>query len=198
MRSAGVLRTRFAAVFAACVVVGFVVPQAACAFESPNAASSAMLVDAPKTYDGQTIEFQGEVIGEAMVRDDHVWLHLNDDAYMYRNVEEGAPLDGYNSGMPVWLPKELAARAKTFGDYKHEGDVVEVAGVFNAACTMHGGDMDIHATDLRVVIEGRRAEDPVKPWKIPLVMGLAVAAAVAFAAQRRLDHGELSGVFRRS
>lgn len=189
---------RFAAVLAACVMAGVLVPGAARAFESPNAASSGRLVDAPKKYDGQTIEFQGEVIGEAMVRGDNVWLHLNDDAYMYRNVEEGAPLDGYNSGMPVWLPKEEADRVRVFGDYKHEGDVVEVVGVFNAACAMHGGDMDIHATDLNVVLEGRRAEDPVKPWKIPLVIGLAVVVALAFVAQRRLDHGELSGVFRRS
>jgi len=59
---------------------------------------------------------------------------VNDDAYMWKNIEEGAVLGGYNSGHAVWISSDLAGRITHFGDFAHEGDVVEVTGVFNAAC----------------------------------------------------------------
>ena len=77
---------------------------------SPNAPASGDLVEHPKTWNGQEIPFRGEAIGEAMIRGDNAWLHLNDDGYYLRNVEEGAGLSGYNSGMAVYLPSRLARR----------------------------------------------------------------------------------------
>ncbi len=145
-----------AAALAAMVVTALALPSVALAFESPNDPSSAELVEQPKKYDGTEITFEGEAIGERMVRGADAWIHLNDDAYMYKNVEEGAPLGGYNSGMPVWLPADLAEKISTFGTYKHEGDIVKVTGVFNAACAQHGGDMDIHATALETSVPGPR------------------------------------------
>ncbi len=152
---------------------------------SPNAPASIDLVEHPKTWDGQTIRFRGEAIGEAMVRGESAWLHLNDDGYYLRNVEEGASLAGYNSGMAVYLPARLAREVRFFGDYRHQGDIVEVRGVFNAACAQHGGDMDIHADVLRVVARGRRAIDPVQGWKIILAVGLALLALALWLAERR-------------
>ena len=152
---------------------------------SPNTFSSAALVDQPKRHDGTTVEFTGEAIGEAMVRGDAAWLHLNDDAYYLRNVEEGAELGGYNSGMPVWLPAPLARTITYFGNYKHEGDVVRVSGVFNAACAQHGGDTDIHATSLVVVRVGHPAADPVTPSKVAWAVGLVLLALALYRASRR-------------
>ena len=79
----------------------------------------------------------------------------------------------------------MRRKVSVFGDYKHEGDVVEVRGVFNAACALHGGDMDIHATELRIVIPGRHAIDQVRPWKVALAMGLSLLALVLWQAERR-------------
>lgn len=152
---------------------------------SPNNPSSTGLVEEPKKYDGTEVTFTGEAIGEAMVRGDYAWLHLNDDAYYLKNVEEGAGLGGYNTGMPVWLPAAEAHKATVFGNYKHEGDVVTVKGTFHAACAEHGGDMDIHATSLAVEIPGRLAADPVKPWKLVLAAGLAFLAAGFWLAGRK-------------
>ena len=47
-----------------------------------------------------------------MVRGDFAWLHLNDDGYYLKNVEEGAGLSGYNTGMPIYLPTPLAPQGK--------------------------------------------------------------------------------------
>lgn len=162
-------------------------------FTNPNEVGSADLVEAPSKFDGSSLTFTGEAIGDAMERGDMAWLHLNDDPYMYANVEEGTPLQGYNSGMPVWVSAELAGMVKTFGDYRYEGDVVEVYGTFNAACPSHGGDMDIHASRLTVVESGHRADDPVHPWKIWLALGLAVTSGIFWVANRRVHARELTG-----
>lgn len=147
---------------------------------SPNVPSSIELVESPKQYDGHTITFTGEVIGEAMHRGDHTWLHLNDDAYYVKNVEEGANLGGYNSGMAVWIPTDQTNELAFFGDYKHEGDIAKIRGVFNAACGQHGGDMDIHATTLAVVTPGHVVTDPIHPVKVMWAIGLTVLAAILY------------------
>lgn len=152
---------------------------------SPNDPSSAGLVERPKDFDGTSVEFVGEVVGDRMVRGEFAWLHLNDDPYYLKNVEEGAHLGGYNSGQAVWLPRTLADKVTTIGDHDHEGDVVKVTGTFNAACGEHGGDMDIHADLLEVLTPGHPVEDPVHPWKIILALALLAAAGATWMVQRR-------------
>lgn len=171
----------------AALVVAFAAPPAAAfaqADPSPNNPSSIELVEQPKRWDGESVTFRGEAIAERMVRGANAWIHLNDDGYYLKNVEEGSGLHGYNSGMPVWLPAELTNGIQTYGDYKHEGEVVEVRGIFNAACSEHGGDMDIHATELTRVLPGRPAIDAVKPWKLAVAILLAVLAAGLWWAAR--------------
>lgn len=146
-----------------------------------DAPTSAQLVEEPGSFDGTVIEFTGEVVGEVMDRPGGAWVHLNDDAYMERNVEEGAELGGYNSGQAVWVPGDLAAAITRAGDYHNQGDIVRVTGVFNAACPEHGGDMDIHAQGLVVVTPGHAVVDPVAPWKPILALILSVLAGGLFA-----------------
>jgi len=151
---------------------------------SPNEFSSTDLIEAPKEFDGTEVIFRGEAIGEAMVRGDMAWIHINDDAYYLKNVEEGAELGGYNTGMAVWLPSEMVEAIEYFGDYKHEGDIVEVEGVFNAACAEHGGDTDIHATALKVVEAGHAVVDPISPGKVLWAVGLALVALALYLVNR--------------
>lgn len=154
---------------------------------SPNDPSSAGLIEQPKEFDGETVSFRGEAIGEAMRRGEMSWLHVNDDAYYVKNVEEGAQLGGYNTGMPVWIPATLAEEIVFFGDYKHEGDIIEVRGTFNAACAEHGGDMDIHASGLETIEVGHEVVDEVDPDKIGWAAGLSLVAAGLFALTKRRE-----------
>ena len=142
-----------------------------------NDPSSTQLVEKPTTYNGTTVTFTGEAIGEVMVRGDYAWIHLNDDAYEEKNVEEGAKLGGYNSGMAIWIPAALTKPVDSYGDYKHEGSIVQITGTFNAACKEHGGDMDIHATALRVVRPGHDVVDAIALWKVLLAIALVALAA---------------------
>ena len=169
---------------------------------SPNEHSSTDLVEQPKEFDGEGVTFAGEVIGEAMVRGDMAWLHINDDAYYVKNVEEGAQLGGYNTGIAVWLPAGLAEELEYFGDYEHEGDIVEVAGVFNAACAEHGGDMDIHATELEIVeLAGALYLVPVVEGDpLEAVRGLLAGTGYTmddFYAERRRDKEREEAKYKR-
>lgn len=136
-------------------------------------------------WNKKTIGFHGEAIGEVMVRGKYAWIHLNDDAYMERNVEEGAPLRGYNSGIPVWIRADLTKSIDTYGDYLHEGSIAQVRGVFNAACAQHGGDMDIHATSLVVLRSGHYVYDRIPGWKAVLAIVLAPLAGLLFWLERK-------------
>jgi hypothetical protein len=124
--------------------------------ETPHgvAVNSVSLVENANAWNGHVVTFTGEAIGEAMARGKMAWIHLNDDAYMWKNIEEGAHLEGYNSGHAVWVSANLAKKIDFFGDFKHEGDVVRIVGTFNAACPQHGGDMDIHAATLDILRVG--------------------------------------------
>jgi len=160
---------------------------------SPNNPTSSQLVVDSKEWDGKTVTFTGEAIADAQERGDFAWIHLNDDAYYLKNVEEGAGLGGFNSGQAVWLPLPLAEKIAIFGDYTHEGDVVRVSGTFNAACGQHGGDMDIHATALEVVTPGHEFREPVQLDKLGLAAILMILAAVLWYLNRRTTQLETFG-----
>ena len=145
---------------------------------------SVALVENAKFWDGRSLEFMGEAIGEAFCRGSMAWIHVNDDAYMWENIEEGAVLGGFNSGQAVWLSAELAAKIRFFGDYKHEGDVISVKGVFNAACREHGGDMDIHASELTVVKAGHPVAHVVKTGRLLSGVILVALAALVVVFRR--------------
>lgn len=170
-------------------------------WKDPNEISSLMLVEKAKLYDGRALTFMGEAVGERMIRNrgtksEGAWIHLNDDAYMYRAIDAGAPLSGFNSGMPVWVaPSQMSNAIKTYGDFKTNGDVVRVTGVFHAACKEHGGDMDIHATSLQVVSSGLPIKHPVPGWKVLIAVAMVLIAAAMWALNKRKFLREKLGNF---
>ena len=145
---------------------------------------SAALVDNANAWNGRTITFTGEAIGEQMIRGDMAWIHINDDAYAKRNIEEGATFAGYNSGHAIWLPAELARQIRFFGDYRHAGDIVTVIGVFHAADPEHGGDMDIHATSLTIVRPGHPVIHVIDTRRALLAAGLLALASLLYGVRR--------------
>lgn len=187
MRSRGLHGRIIGTALLAVVLTGTLSLPAFAQTPSPNKFSSGDLVEEPQRFEGAEIRFTGEAIGEVMVRGENAWIHINDDSYYLKNVEEGAKLGGLNSGMAVYLPAELTEQITYYGDYKHEGDIVTIKGTFNAACAQHGGDMDIHATELEVEVPGHVVVDEVMPWKLALAIALALLAAGLYVVQRRTE-----------
>jgi hypothetical protein len=110
--------------------------------------SSSELIDKAKEYDGKTVVYQGEVIGEVMVRGENAWINLN---------------DGKNA-LGVWAKKDLTREIANAGSYKTIGDLIEVEGVFHRSCLEHGGDLDIHGSSLREIKGGYRVRQKLS-WR---------------------------------
>ena len=100
---------------------------------------STELINNAKLYDGKTVVYEGEVIGDVMVRQDFAWINLN---------------DGVNA-IGVWIPETLIKDILYEGSYKSKGDWLEVTGRFSRSCSDHGGDLDIHAQAVRKTGSGR-------------------------------------------
>lgn len=154
-----------------------------------EAVSSTELVEKCQFYDGKVVTFRGEVVGDVMIRGEFAWINVNDDAYS----KGSRRLAGYNSGQSIWCRADDAKLIETTGDYKHIGDTVEVTGVFNRACPEHGGDMDIHANEARVVRRGRSISHPIENGKIRAASILFVISFALFALGRILRWGRLRG-----
>ncbi|MFH1578119.1 MAG: DNA-binding protein [Candidatus Omnitrophota bacterium] len=120
--------------------------------------SSIELIENGKTYDGQEIAYEGEVIGEVMKRRQGTWVNIS---------------DGDNS-LGVWMSSDLAEDIEHKGSYKAKGDIFQVKGVFNYACLMHGGDLDIHAVSLHKIKSGWQKQEKAILAKRNLVITLSV------------------------
>ena len=100
--------------------------------------TSSDLINNAKQYDGKTISYKGEVIGEVMIRGDHAWLHVNDE-YV---------------AIGVWVRKADLKDIIYLGCYRAKGDIIEVSGIFNRSCPEHGGDLDIHVQEIKKILSG--------------------------------------------
>jgi hypothetical protein len=147
---------------------------------APTEVSSTTLVEEARQWNGREVIFTGEAIGESIVRGQKCWIHLNDDAYMWKNIEEGAKLGGYNSGQAIWVDADLAKKITYYGNYLHEGDIVKVRGIFHSVCREHGGDMDIHADTLEIVRIGHSVKHIINFNRGLLGVVLLVLAGVLF------------------
>ena len=104
-----------------------------------QAVSSTELINNARHYDGKNVIYEGEAIGEVMLRGQYAWVNVNDGA----------------NAIGIWVNKDLAREISNLGSYRAKGDWVAVAGVFNRSCPSHGGDLDIHAQELRRTIPGK-------------------------------------------
>jgi len=138
---------------------------ACCFFNSEcfgQSVTSADLIGKAREYDGKSVVYSGEVIGDVMTRGNFVWVNVN---------------DGFNA-VGIYIPQALAKDVRTAGSYKKTGDVIEITGKFNRVCLEHGGDLDIHAENVKMVIPGRAKAPGVDKTKKLLALQLLGALIV--------------------
>ncbi len=63
-------------------------------------------------FNGKRVLYQGEVVGDIMVRGRYAWI----------NVSDGVNATG------IWIPKERVQIIGLKGDYEHHGDTVKIEG----------------------------------------------------------------------
>ncbi len=131
--------------------------------------TSSDLLNNAKQYDGKTVNYKGEVIGDVMIRGDHAWLHVNDGSI----------------AIGIWAPKMMIQDIGYIGDYHKKGDTVEVSGTFHRSCLEHGGDLDIHASEIKKVTQGSLVIQPISRRKIFIGIS-SLALVLLFYALKKL------------
>jgi hypothetical protein len=132
-------------------------------------AGSTELIENGKEFDGQVINFTGEVIGDPMRRGDFVWLNVKDK----------------DNAMGVWVDKKNLPKIKYYGAYNYIGDTLVIQGTFHRSCIEHGGDMDIHATAVAVFEVGHPVEHPVQSYQYSWAVIMLFTAGVSYCLYRR-------------
>jgi len=136
--------------------------------------SSTDLINNAKQYDGKTVSYQGEVIGDVMVRGNYAWINLNDT----------------KNAIGIWLAAPLTKEISYTGSYKSKGDIIEAEGVFHRSCLEHGGDLDIHAKSIKLITKGFEIEESISPIKIRVVIiFLIICLTLAVIYFIRLGYG---------
>jgi len=126
--------------------------------------SSTELINNARLYDGKVVTYEGEVIGDIMVRGEYAWINVN---------------DGQNA-IGIWIDRNLTKDIFYTGSHKFKGDWVEVAGLFQRACLQHGGDLDIHAQTIRKIRQGREIIERLNMSKRNLVFVLLGALCLVW------------------
>lgn len=131
--------------------------------QSAGLALSGSILSCPYEFDGLTVTYIGEVVGDVLQRDGGAWVLVNDDAYALEQgpLVAGETPAGTNSGLTVWLPTELAALVDEPGEHGVRGDVVEVVGTVRRTDPADGGGLTIRASEGRVLAEAVELDEPV-------------------------------------
>jgi len=131
--------------------------------------SSTDLIENAKLLDGKTIKYKGETVTAILNRGDNSWINLN---------------DGSNA-IGVWCASGYLRSIKHLGGYKVQGDMLEVEGVFHRACSMHGGELDIHADKVIIVKRGFVTPEKTDWAKVRLSIFLFFITMVMVAVFRK-------------
>jgi hypothetical protein len=157
-------------------------------FDEGGRVSSTQVYLCPAAFDDVAVTYVGEVVGELLPREGGVWAQVNDDAYA---LEHG-PLvghrerDGFNTGMPVWLPDGLHEEIDDVGRPARRGDVVLLQGRIRRADPDDGGTLTLRAESLEVLAASIDVEDPFHLPQAIVAAVLAVAAAGSVLWARRV------------
>lgn len=145
-------------------------------FTIPCAASDSIikindLIDRSVSLDNTEVTVQGEIIGEVLERGEYSWININDGA----------------NAIGIWLETSDTNQIKHFGDYKHKGDTVIITGIFYKACPDHGGDVDIHCNDIKLVENGYAVKTQIPVFKIITAILLLAVAFVIFGLYKKIS-----------
>lgn len=131
--------------------------------------SSIELINNTKNYNGNTVVYKGEVIGDIMVRGEYAWINVNDE----------------KNAIGIWIKKDLVKDILYTGSYKAKGDLVEITGKFNRSCVEHGGDLDIHAQSITKISSGNKVSHTINTGAIKFALSLSSMVLLACLLRSR-------------
>lgn len=158
--------------------------------DAQAAASEARVDDLlrdPASHSGEEVTVTGELVGDFQRRGDHVWVQLNDDAYVWSPIREGGAA-GSNIGIGVRLPASLfdAYGLHHPGGYRYRGPIVRATGQWRFRDEGRGGESYLAVTSFEVVERERLLHDEMSV--AVLVTGailLAIGVGAPLVTRRR-------------
>ncbi len=131
--------------------------------------SSAKLIEKAKEFDGRTVVYEGEAMTAVQKRGEYAWINVNDG----------------NNAIGIWCRTRDLATIKFLGGYKRKGDTLLAEGVFNRACHVHGGEMDMHAESVQITKKGYIIKEYVDTNRVVLAASFFLSTLVIVAIFRR-------------
>lgn len=136
-----------------------------------NPVSINELIDNTSKYDKKSVTLTGEAIGECLERENGCWVNMS---------------DGGNA-IGIWMTESDAARITHYGNYRFTGDTITVTGTFYEACPEHGGEPDIHCTQLTMDQEGfERTQSIPKEKVLGATCAVGIALVLMLTYQKRV------------
>ena len=138
--------------------------------------------------DGQTLQIEGEVIGDMRhvdFDDSHYWITL-----------QSKEKDKYNT-ITVYCSSVTTSMIDTYGAYGRRGTTLQIRGVFHIACPDHDGLPDFHAESTSVKAKGNTVNPPFSPDGLTigimmlLVGGVMIATYAVMAKKTKADREEI-------
>ena len=117
---------------------------------------------------GQSVRFDGEVVGNMMNADrGHKWVLVADGG----------------ETISVYMKDADVEQLENFGGYGIVGDKVRIVGVFHVECMTHDSDIDVHATEVKLIEKGGPVEEPASPEPLVpalIVLGIGIVAGIVY------------------
>lgn len=108
------------------------------------------LANADTSYQGNTVQIVGEVVGDA--------IRSEEDAGKYWITLEAIE-EEYENSISVLVSEDTLGLIDTYGAYNRTGTALQVRGTFFLACPSHEGIMDIHAESVTLIARGSTTTD---------------------------------------
>jgi hypothetical protein len=129
------------------------------------------LLEQQDNLDGKRISFQGELIGQAIYEKKGVFVNLMDQEF---------------NALGIYMDKSFVKKFTHYGRHGTKGDFVKATGTFHKVCTQHGGDTDLHASEIQILKTGETIPEPkVSPVKITLSLLLPLLALFLFLHKKK-------------
>ncbi len=135
---------------------------------------------ADATYQGNTVQVVGEVVGDSIRAEGDkgkVWITLE-------SIE-----NDHESSISVLVGEDILGLIDTYGSYNHKGTTLQVRGVFYLACPSHEGIMDIHAENVTLIAKGSVSQDNFDisafiPGLVLVAIGLVLTLIYTYLRER--------------
>lgn len=149
--------------------------------------TSARVVACPAAFEGLSVRYVGELVGDLLPREGGAWVLVNDDDYALEVGPLPAHRDhrGINEGLTVWLPEELQARVTGLGRPNQRGDVVELEGRIERTDPADGGGLTLRAARMEILAAATTVEEPLAVPQLLFTVAMGLIAGLLWSLRRR-------------